>query len=279
MIAGQLQKFIKDAIFISHSALSDYNTCPNYYFLKNIYKDKKTGFRLQVASPYLSLGSIVHEVIKWYLDGEKQFSETQVLQKYQNFWLKYQGKRGGFSSKEEEETFKLRGEKMLKNFLQNVDILKAPLKLPHFPKYILGDNLILIGNLDFIEELPDGSLHIIDFKTGQNDEKDPLQLYIYAILAEANLQKPVSKISYWYVDRDSNPKEAVLDPLEQHMEYLKQKAQDIKKAIEKKEWICKKSPELCFDCQDYQDILNGKGEFQYEDEFYKKMIYFLPKST
>lgn len=277
MIAGQPQRFIKDAIFISHSALSDYEACPKYYYFKNLYRDKKTGLRLQIASPYLSLGSLVHEVIKWFLDGQKQFSENQVLQKYQNFWLKYSGKRGGFSNKEDEESFKLRGEKMLKNFLQNVDILKAPLKLPHFPKYILKDNLILIGNLDFIEELPDGSLHIIDFKTGQNDEKDPLQLYIYAILAEANLQKPVSRISYWYIDRDSAPKEAVLDPLEQHLEYLKEKAWEIKKAIEKKEWVCKKSPELCFDCQDYQALIDGKGEFQYEDELYHKMIFYLPK--
>lgn len=285
MIAKYEKKFVKNALFLSHTSLGDFLKCPRAYYFKNIYRDKKTGYKLQIASPYLTLGSLVHEVIKWFLEMRRQISKEQLLAKYENNWLKYQGKRGGFSGKVEEESFKERGRKMLDRFYDTSKILGQMLPPMDFPKYFLDGETILFGNLDYAEETPNGGLHIIDFKTGQQDEKDPLQLYIYAILAEANLQKPVTKISYWYLDRDDEPKEAVLDSLEQHVEYLKQKAQDIKKAMIEGQWVCSKmgpstssGQSLCFDCQNYQAILEGKGEFQYEDEFYKKMIYYLPKS-
>lgn len=280
MIQRQSKKYVEKAIWLSPTSLGDFLACPRAYFLKNIYRDKKTGFRIQIASPYLSLGSVVHDVIKWFLDLQRQVSKEQLLKKYDSWWLKYQGKRGGFSTKEEEESFKERGRIILNRFYETSQILGSMLPPMQFPKYFLDEDVVLHGNLDYVEELSDGSLHIIDFKTGQKDEEDPLQLYIYAILAESNLGKPVKRLSYWYLDRDDKPKEVVLDPLEKHLKYLKGKGLEMKKAIEKGEWVCSKSPEPaegCFDCQNYQAILEGKGEFQFEDYKFKKQVYFLPK--
>lgn len=279
MIPPTENVFIKNAIFLSHTSLGDYLNCPRAYFLKNIYRDPKTGLRLQIASPHLSLGSVVHDVIKWFLEMKKQVTKDTLLAKYENLWLKYQGKRGGFTLKEEEEAFKGRGREMLDKFYDTSKILGKMVPPMNFPKYFLDGETVLFGNLDYVEELPDGSLHIIDFKTGQKDEDNPLQLHIYAILAESNLGKPVKKVSYWYLDRDSEPKEAVLDSLEKHLEYLKGKGQEMKKAIEEGKWVCKKSPDLCFDCQNYQAIIEGKGEFQFEDFKFKKMVYYLPRSS
>ena len=117
----------------------------------------------------------------------------------------------------------------------------------------------------------------MDFKTGANDEDDPTQLYIYAILAEANLEKSVSAAGFWYLDREDQPKDIVLDPLEPKLEWLKEKALEVKKALEKGEWVCIKGDQLCRDCRDYQAILDGKGEFQFSDYRYKKDIYYLKK--
>jgi len=116
----------------------------------------------------------------------------------------------------------------------------------------------------------------LDFKTGSQDEKDPLQLYIYAILAEANLGKKVSKASFWYLDREDEPREIVLDPLEPKLKWLQEKAKAVKEVLEKGEWICIKE-EMCRDCQDYQAILEGKGQFQFSDYRYKKDIYYLKR--
>lgn len=277
MIQKQPKKYVKNAIWVSPTSLGDFLACPRAFYFKNIYRDKKTGLRLQIASPYLSLGSVVHDVIKWFLEMRRQVSKTQLLAKYDNFWLKYQGKRGGFSSQEEEESFKERGQKILDRFYDTSKILGKMLPSMPFPKYFLEGDVVLSGNLDYVEELPDGSLHIIDFKTGQRDEKDPLQLYIYAILAEANLGKSVSKASFWYLDREDSPREIVLDKLEGKLEWLKKKSKEVKEAIEKNEWICIKGEERCRDCRNYQDILQGKGEFQFSDYRFKKDVYYLSK--
>ncbi len=279
MIQKKDDQFIKDAIFISYTSLSDFLKCPRSYYLKNLYRDPRTGNRVQIASPYLSLGSTVHDAVKWFLDMGGQLTEEQLEVKFRNLWLKYHGKRGGFSSREDEASFGKRGLSILENFYKNWTVLGKPAPNIHFPKLNLLDNLVLMGNFDYVEELPDGTLHVIDFKTGSKDEKDTLQLDIYAILAEANFSKIVSKASFWYLDRDDNPKDIVLDSLEPKLEELRENAKELKKAIEKSDWVCKKAPEACKDCREYQEILDGKLEFQFTDEKYHKDIYFLPKNT
>lgn len=242
-------------------------------------EDKHEPFRLQISSPYLTLGSTVHDAIKWFLDMKGQTSFEQLEAKFKNLWLKFRGKRGGFSLREDEANFGKRGLAILENFYKNWPILGKSAPDIHFPKYNLGENLVLMGNFDYIGDLPDGTLHVIDFKTGAKDEKDPLQLYIYAILAEANFGKPVSTASYWYLDRDDAPKEIVLDPLVPKLDWIKEKAAELKKAIEKQEWICP-APDgarLCRECADYQAIIEGKGEFQFSDFRYKKDVYYLTK--
>jgi len=275
MIAKPKFEYIKNPIFISYTSLSDFLKCPRAYFLKNIYRDPKTNFRLQVASPYLSLGSTVHDSVKWCLDLKGQVTKKQLEDKFRNLWLKYRGKKGGFESREQEGDFGKRGLKMLDNFFTNAQILEKITHRVDFPKLNLFEDVILMGNFDFVGEKEDGTLHVLDFKTGANDEKDPLQLYIYAILAEANLGKSVSSASFWYLDRDNAPQEIVLDPLEPKLEWLKEKAGELKEAIGQGNWICIKGEELCRDCKDYQAIIDGKGQFQFSDFRYKKDVYFL----
>ena len=283
MIQKPKQEYIKNPIFISYTSLSDFLKCPRAYYLKNIYRDPKTGFRVQVASPHLSLGSTVHDAAKWYLEMGGQVTYPQLEAKFRNLWLKYSGKRGGFSSKEEEAGFGKRGLKMLENFFKNAKRLERVTHRIDFPKLHLFEDVVLMGNFDFVGEKEDGSLHVLDFKTGANDEKDPLQLYIYAILAEANFGKPVSSASFWYLDREDKPREIVLDPLEPKLEWLKEKAKELKKALDEGMWMCvKEGPSTrsarsgqCRDCTDYQAILDEKGEFQFTDYRYKKDVYYL----
>jgi ATP-dependent helicase/DNAse subunit B len=277
VIAKSDTGFVKDALFISYTSLKDFDNCPKAYYLKNIYRDPKTGYKLQIASPYLTLGAIVHDAIKWFLQMDRQISEDQLIAKYKNIWLKYRGKKGGFPTREDEAVFGKRGIAMLKNFFANIISLEQNLDLDNFYKYRLDATTFLNGRLDFLGLLKDGTLHVMDFKTGSRDEEDALQLYIYAILAESNLQKEVSKISYWYLDRDSTPKEAVLDSLQEKLDWLKGKAEEIKQSIISNEWICVKNPERCRDCQSYQDILDGKGEYLFSDDAFKKVVYYLAR--
>jgi len=52
------------AVWTSHSSIGDFLKCPRAYFLKNMYKDPKTGRKIALVNPALSLGQIVHEVIE-----------------------------------------------------------------------------------------------------------------------------------------------------------------------------------------------------------------------
>ena len=275
MIAKQDYQFIKDALWISYTGLKDFLRCPRAYYLKNRYRDPKTGNRLQIASPAMTLGFLVHDAIKWYLQTGRNATYQDILKKFRNHWLKYRGKRGGFTSLEEEGNFGKRGLQMLNNFIKNVSSLETNLPAYDFLKYTLDEKIVLNGKPDFVGQLKDGSLHILDFKTGSKDEDDPTQLYIYAILAESNFQKEVSKISYWYLDRNNGPTEAVLDPLEDKLEWLKNKALEIQKAISEGNWGCIDEDSPSSECKRYQAIIDGKGEFQFSDDDFKKDVYFL----
>lgn len=267
--------FIKDAVFLSYTSLNDFAKCPHAYYLKNVYRDPRHGYKLQLASPYLTLGATVHDTIKWYLESFERPTKEQTIKQFRNLWQKYRGKRGGFVSLEDEANFGRRGLSMLDNFLQNVGSLGKSAPPVSFPKHIVVDNIVLTGNMDYVEELPDGTLHIIDFKTGSKDEDDPQQLYLYAILAEDYYDKKVSKISFWYLDRDDKPKVATLDPLEKTLSWLVNKGLEIKQALTVNDWQCSHPTSPCRDCVDYQAIIAGKGEFLFTDYTYKKEVYFL----
>lgn len=277
MIPRQQHEYIKDALWISYTALKDYLRCPRSYFLKNRYRDPKTGNRLQITSPYMTLGALVHDSIKWYLMTGRRASKDELVKQFKNHWLKYRGKRGGFTSKEEEAEFGKRGLAMLDNFLKNVSNLEPHVPLFDFLRFRLDDKIILNGRVDFVGQLPEGTLHILDFKTGSKEEEDSTQLHTYAILAESNLQKGVSKISYWYLERENIPKEAVLDSLEEKLGWLKKQALQIQQAIKEDNWVCKEGEDLCSECRAYEAVIAGKGEFQFSDEAFKKDIYFLDK--
>lgn len=276
MIAKQEYKFIKGALFISYTALKDFLKCPKSYYLKNRYRDPKSGYRLQIASGPMTLGSLVHDAIKWYLQTNRAASKDEVINKYRNHWLKYRGKKGGFISREQEGDFGKRGLAMLDNFMTNVSILEPNIPAYDFLRYNLDEKIVFTGKVDFIGKLAGGGLHILDFKTGVKDEEDAMQLHSYAIMAESSFQKPVSKLSYWYLDRDSNPKEAVLDSLEEKIDWLKDKALEIQNAIEYNNWVCIEKDGPYNECGKYQAVIDGKGEFQFSDDDFKKDVYFLP---
>lgn len=281
MIQRKQTGFVKDAIFLSSTSLNDFLKCPRSYYLKNIYRDPRNNYRLQIASPYLSLGATVHDVIKWYLTCEEIPSLEETKQKFTDLWGKYHGKRGGFTSAEDEIDFTSRGLKLLENFVKNAEKLEQLAPPASFPKYPLLPDVILTGNMDFVGLLPDDFLHVVDFKTGAKDEESPLQLYIYAILSENYYGKPVKKASFWYLEREDTPKEVVLDNVEQNLRWLEDKACLVKEAWEENKWECTQGGPtaggLCRDCRDLQAVIDGKGEFQFSDHSFKKDVYFLPK--
>lgn len=270
------------ATWISHTSINDFLNCPRAYFLKNVYKDRVSGNKIQVVSPALSLGSAVHAVLEGLSKKplENRFKESLVLE-FDKIWEKYEGKKGGFKSKEEEYQFKERGKSMLRRVMEHQGaIAKLSLKLKQdFLYYWLNeeDNIILCGKIDWLEYLPEtNSLHIIDFKTSKKEEtSDSLQLPIYLLLAQNCQSRKIDKVSYWYLEFDNLPTSVEVGNLEEAKVKLLDIGRKIKLARKLDSLKCPKGKDGCFYCRSLEAVLRGEGEKVGESE--RHDLYYVEK--
>ncbi len=269
------------AVWVSHSSIGDFLKCPRSYYLKNIYKDKKSGNKIQITNPSLSLGQTVHEVIESLsvIPTNKRF-ETPIIELYEEAWKKVTGKRGGFLNSSIESEFKERGVKMLDRVRKNPGPLKnlavkIDMDLPHF--WISEDeNVILCGKIDWLEYFADtDSVHIIDFKTSLDNKEDPesLQLPIYHLLVKNTQMRSVTKASYWYLEQDDAPVEKELPNYDESYDRVLSIARKMKLARQLDSFKCPNGEDGCRECQPLERILNGEGELVHSE--HKRDIYIL----
>jgi ATP-dependent helicase/DNAse subunit B len=254
------------AVWLSHSSISNFLKCPRLYYLHDVYKDPKTGHKINITNPHMALGLAVHEVIDSLIGvpGEERFSSS-LTDKFEEVWKNYSGKLGGFSSIEQENEFKQRGINMLAKLQKNPRILlnKAiEIKSDFVPNYWFSekDEIILCGKVDWIEYLEDSNtVHIIDFKTGKNSEDESsLQLPIYYLLASNTQKRKVSKASYWYLDNDGDIQEKQLPEEKKAYDEIFKIASRIKLARQLNHFKCELNG--CRHCLPYEKLLKGEGE-------------------
>lgn len=254
------------ATWVSHSSIADFLACPRAYYLRNVFKDPKTGNKITVTSGALSLGQAVHEVIEGLsnLPSEERL-KVSLVKKLDVSWKKVEGQIGGFKSIDEEKEFKERAVKMLTRIEQNPGpILNKAIKIKDdfLPNYYLSEeeNIILCGKIDWLEYLPESdSVHIIDFKTGKNDEdEESLQLPIYLLLATNTQSKKVTKASYWYLEKSDNLIEKTLPSLLESEDKVLTVARRIKLARQLNHFICPKGG--CMKCRPLERVLKGEGK-------------------
>lgn len=251
------------AVWVSHSSMGDFLKCPRLYYLHNMYKDPSTGRKMSIVTPHMSLGIAVHEVLEGlgdYPANERMKRDLRAT--FEEEWLKVTGIRGGFTGIEMEEEFKLRGKEMINNVIKDPKFLvNKRIKLPKEkmnPNYYLSedDNIILNGQIDWIEYLEDDTLHIVDFKTGKNEEKDgSLQLPIYLLLCNALQKRKVTRASYWYLESDKMVEKELPD-LEKARHDVYNVALRVKIARDKNEFSCINGKDGCMNCKPYEKILD-----------------------
>ena len=270
------------ATWVSHSSMGDFLKCPRAYYLHNVYKDPKTGRKINVVSPALALGQAVHEVLENLSNfkAEERMKEC-TLEKLDEAWKKVSGKKGGFKSEEEEAQTKARAIEMIQRVIDNPGIiLEKVVRLKQdLPNYFISEeeNIILCGKIDWLSYIPqDDSLHVLDFKTGKYDEnEESLQLPIYQLLLK-NLQKrKVSGASYWYLDRDNKPVKVNLPSVEDAYARVIDVARKVKAARDAKSFSCPRAAidsSGCFACQPFEKILRGDAYYvgvgEYNQDLY-----------
>ncbi len=270
------------ATWVSHSSISDYLTCPRSYYLKNVYKDPKTGHKITVMSAPLALGQAVHNTLEALseLPRDKRFS-TPLPERFATEWKKVSGKRGGFFSEASENKYRARGEAMIARVFNHPGpIGNLSVKIQKdLPNFWLSEEeeIILCGKVDWLEYLKDeDAVHIIDFKTGKKRENESsLQLPIYHLLVHECQKRKVVKASYWYLEDDDELTEKELPSLESARTEILNIARKIKLARQLKKFDCPKGEDGCFACGPMERILLGQGELIGEDDF-RRDLYVMP---
>lgn len=277
-----------EAVWVSHSSLSDFRNCPRAYYLKNIYRDPHTGHKIALTNPALALGSAVHEVLESLstLPTSERFT-ISLIDRFKPVWSKYKGNMGGFSDPETEEKYRQKGEEMLARVTKHpgpLERLAVKIKMD-LPNYWLSeeDGIILCGKLDWLEYIKgengqEDGVHIIDFKTGKKDEPpESLQLPIYYLLAHNCQTREVKKASYWYIARDDLLSSRPLPDLDKSRELVLKAAKEVKLARSLERFKCPEDSN-CKYCAPFEKIIKGDAEFVGTDLYDRDVYAFISHS-
>ena len=207
----------------SFSALNSYRKCPYQYKLSYILQIPTKG------SHYFSFGQSIHSTLhKFYTqvqtlnsveqtslfkikdsrlkikDGEvKVPTMDELLKMYDASWID-----DWYLSKDQKDKYYKKGKDILKEFYEsNKDKWTIPVALEGWFKLKIGDYFIN-GRIDRVDKLADGTLQIIDYKTGQAKQKvegdDKNQLLIYQLAANSVTEYKnmgvVSNLTFFYLE-------------------------------------------------------------------------------
>ncbi len=258
----------------SFSALNSYRKCPYQYKLSYILQIPTKG------SHYFSFGQSIHSTLhKFYTQVQTLNSAEQgslfklqvtsyklqnsndvsvptldeLLKMYDASWID-----DWYQSKDQKDKYYKKGKDILKGLYESSkDKWTIPVALEGWFKLKIGDYFIN-GRMDRVDKLPDGSLQIIDYKTGQSKEKiegdDKNQLLIYQLAANS-LQEyknlgSVSNLTFFYLE--DNLQISFLGD-DEDLLGLKEKLLETIENIKSSNFIATPAAHLCSHC-DFKDI-------------------------
>lgn len=178
--------------YLSYSQIETFNICPLHYKLKYIYKVPTP----QSASQ--SFGTTMHATLKNFY--EEIANGVKATEKFVYKLLESNWVSDGYTSKTHERKFFEKGKVYLSGFLKyeyDPKILPAAMELPFIIP--VGDKTLKIGGkIDRVDMLGDGTIEIMDYKTGatipsQKEVDSNLQLSFYALAATTISTEPLGK--------------------------------------------------------------------------------------
>lgn len=170
--------------YLSYSQIEAFNICPLHYKLHYIYKIPTP------PSASQSFGTTIHATLKKFYEEVRagvKANDKLIYKILEDNWVDE-----GYSSKKHETEFFSKGKIYLSGFLKegfDPNILPTALEESFVVPLTLGDQRIKIGGkVDRIDTFEDGSIEIIDYKTGatvpsQREVDKNLQLSFYALAA------------------------------------------------------------------------------------------------
>jgi putative RecB family exonuclease len=179
-------------LHLSPTSIAAFEQCRQRY--KFLYLDK-LGDKYGKPRPYFTMANHVHATLKDFLSIQPVELRTianaeEVLHKN---WQRY---RLGFRDRNDELRWAKKALDQLWAFINTQDMGARPLIMEEMVEAEISTGLILRGRIDRVDKQPDGTLHIIDYKTGNLSGKiDWEQLELHALILSKRQPWPVNKIS------------------------------------------------------------------------------------
>jgi DNA helicase-2/ATP-dependent DNA helicase PcrA len=165
---------------LSASAVETYETCPLQFKFEREWKLSR---QLHAAMQY---GAAMHRVLRTYYDSVR-LGRTKTDDELMQLFREDEG-MSGIQDAYQRAIYLEQGAEQLQDFLTASRSANAPEVLhteEWFAVQIAGTKVA--GRIDRIDRAPDGSVNIVDYKTGkarsQEDADESLQLSIYAMAA------------------------------------------------------------------------------------------------
>jgi len=184
--------------------MSTYRTCPRKF--KNEIVDKRLRNKKQL-NPYLSFDRSIHNSIGYINsltpDILSQIDDTKLTNIIQRYWLD-----DGYETAAEVYKFRIRAKDMLMSYINcNINSMGDALLVNRIIRYHSENRYKLCARIDKVCEHNDGSIEIVDYKTGNIiDVKLNLninyQLPLYLTLVHEELGIQADYISYHYLAHD-----------------------------------------------------------------------------
>ena len=212
--------------YFSYSQFAAFDKCPLQYKFAHILRVPCIG------TAVFSFGKTIHRTLRQFLENyladqrknqkelfraapdekdhkKNDFSEPEQLKRimavYEANWIDE-----WYENKKQKQAYCKLGKEILKDFLER--FLKEQPKIKFLDgrpsleldfSLKIGENTIK-GKIDRVDELPDGGIEVIDYKTGRGKEKlakeDKEQLMIYQLAGEQIFKETPECLSYYYLE-------------------------------------------------------------------------------